>query len=120
MCKGCEGVFGFKLYPTGPRIEAALREEVLQRQQLRQKQRAEQAQRTAKAAASAPAAAEKADASSADDDAVSCPAHPARPAAPERRRMSLFATRHAAPPPSRWLLLWRRSSRHLRCPTPPH
>ena len=59
MCKGCEGVFGFKLYPTGPRIEAALREEVLQRQQLRQKQRAEQAQRTAKAAASAPALSEE-------------------------------------------------------------
>ena len=49
ICDSCDGVFGFKLYPVGPRIEAALRDEVMQRQQRRQQQRSALASRSARA-----------------------------------------------------------------------
>ena len=54
LCRSCDGIFGFKLYPTGPVIEARLRAEVLERQQQRQRQRAAHAMREAKAVMSAP------------------------------------------------------------------
>ena len=53
LCHNCDGVFGFKLYPTGPQIEARLRAEVLERQQQRAQQRSQHAAREAKASVAA-------------------------------------------------------------------
>ena len=46
--KRCGGVFGYKLYTVGPRIEAALREEVRTAQEARHKQRAAAARHVAR------------------------------------------------------------------------
>ena len=48
-CMRCKETFGFKLYTTGPRIEAALREELLQKAAARQKKGDSDASRAARA-----------------------------------------------------------------------
>ena len=50
-CPECAGTFGFKLYPVGPRIEAALLDQVLETQRKRHLQRDAQSARASRRAA---------------------------------------------------------------------
>jgi hypothetical protein len=45
LCSSCDRTYGFRLYTTGPRVEARLRETLLEQQQKRHKQRAAMAGR---------------------------------------------------------------------------